>query len=222
MPNRYYVIQNGRQFGPFSITELTKLNFQQDNLIWTNGLPDWVPVSNMEEVYNKIEIAKNDLAELSTRLQNTRQNKTNNHEAILSGAKDVTFSGYKIASPARRLAACVLHWFIALLVLSICFTKARGGTSVFIMCVLSAISYFFWSGNIGHKILKLKVIKADTEADCKNPVVGFFREAIKLFCTFMIIPNVWLIFDEKKQNLYDKLFNTIVIETVKENKHDHI
>lgn len=218
MPNRYYVIQSGHQFGPFSIVELTKLNFQNENLIWVNGLPDWIPVSNMEDVYNKIESAKNDLAELNTRLQNTKQNNTNNHEAILSGAKGVTFSGYKMATPARRFAACLLHWFIALVVVTIFFPKASGGTSLFIMCVFSAISYYFWSGNIGHKILKLKVIKADTEADCNNPVIGFFREPIKLFCCWIIIPNIWLFFDEKKQNLYDKIFNTIVIEKVKGNQ----
>ena len=218
MPNRYYVIQSGHQFGPFSIVELTKLNFQNENLIWVNGLPDWITVSNMEDVYNKIESAKNDLAELNTRLQNTKQNNTNNHEAILSGAKGVTFSGYKMATPARRFAACLLHWVIALVVVTIFFPKASGGTSLFIMCVFSAISYYFWSGNIGHKILKLKVIKADTEADCKNPVIGFFREPIKLICCWFIIPNIWLFFDEKKQNLYDKIFNTIVIEKVKGNR----
>lgn len=218
MPNRYYVIQSGRQFGPFSIVELTKLNFQNENLIWVNGLPDWIPVANMEDVYNKIENSKNDLAELNTRLQKTKQNNTNNHEAILSGAKDVTFSGYKMATPSRRLAACLLHWFIALVVVTIFFPNANSGTSLFIMCVFSAISYYFWSGNIGHKILKLKVIKVDTEADCKNPVIGFFREPIKLFCCWIIIPNIWLFFDEKKQNLYDKIFNTIVIEKVKGNQ----
>ena len=62
MPNRYYVIQDRQQFGPFSIAELTKLKFQNENLIWVNGLPDWLPVSNMEDVYNKIETAKNTYA----------------------------------------------------------------------------------------------------------------------------------------------------------------
>lgn len=218
MRNRYYVIQDGRQFGPLSIMELSKFKFQPRNLIWVNGLSDWLAVANMQDLCNKIEIAKNELEELNLRLQNTKYNNTNNHEAILSGAKNITFSGYKLASPARRFLASILNWFISLVLVFIFLPKPSGGIFLLLLCTLSAISYFFWSGNIGHKLLKLKVIKADNEEDCKNPMIGFLREAVKLLCYWLIFPNIWLLFDEKNQNLYDKIFKTYVIEKVKDNQ----
>lgn len=222
MANRYYVVQNGEQFGPFSITELMKVNFQQGNLIWVNGLADWMPVSSMEDVYNRIGSAKTEFTELSTRLQKTKGNRTYNQEAILNDAKDVTYSGFQIASPTKRFAACVIHWTLLLIALSIVGQNITGVYNFIFILAVDALCYFVWSGNLGHKLLKMKVIHAYTEEDIKNPAMGFLRETLKLLLGWLALPWLWLLWNDRRQNLYDILCKTVVIEDVKQNKQDYV
>ncbi|MFD0976758.1 RDD family protein [Salinimicrobium gaetbulicola] len=77
---------------------------------------------------------------------------------------------------------------------------------------LGAIFYPFFTGNLGHKIFGLKVISAETGEDYKKADEGAIRECLKNLLGYLIIPNIWILWDKKNQNLYDKLTNTYVVK----------
>ncbi len=46
----YYIIYNGRQVGPVSKEELTNYGLTPYSMIWTQGLPNWVPAYTVSEL----------------------------------------------------------------------------------------------------------------------------------------------------------------------------
>ncbi len=78
--------------------------------------------------------------------------------------------------------------------------------------ILGAIFYSLWSGNLGHKLFGLKVISSVDGSDKKNALSGALREGLKYIFSFVIIPVIWLLWDENKQNLYDKVSKTYVVK----------
>lgn len=81
---------------------------------------------------------------------------------------------------------------------------------------LGALLYPFFTGNLGHRIVGLKVISSLDGSDYKTSGDGAVRELLKALMSFLIIPLIWLLFDTKNQNLYDKITKTYV---VKKNSH---
>lgn len=78
--------------------------------------------------------------------------------------------------------------------------------------ILGAVFYPFFTGNLGHKIFGLKVISAETGEDYKKADEGAIRECLKNILGYLIIPNIWILWDNKNQNLYDKLTKTYVVK----------
>lgn len=78
--------------------------------------------------------------------------------------------------------------------------------------VFGAIIYPLFKGNVGHRILNLKVISEETSLDYDKPINGALRELLKYFLCFLIIPMVWILWDDKNQNLYDKITKTYVVK----------
>jgi uncharacterized RDD family membrane protein YckC len=58
----------------------------------------------------------------------------------------------------------------------------------------------------------LKVVNIENKSNFNTFYEGAFREFIKDFCIILIIPNLWILFDKKNQNIYDKIFKTIVVK----------
>jgi uncharacterized RDD family membrane protein YckC len=81
--------------------------------------------------------------------------------------------------------------------------------------VLGAIFYSSWSGNLGHKLLGMKVISSVDGSDQKKPAIGALREVLKNILGLFLIPSIWLLWDSNKQNLYDKIVKTIVVKKQK-------
>ncbi len=54
---KYYIHQNDRQEGPFSLEELKGKHLTGDSPIWHNGLPEWTIVKNLAEVNELIPVA---------------------------------------------------------------------------------------------------------------------------------------------------------------------
>lgn len=81
--------------------------------------------------------------------------------------------------------------------------------------VVGALLYPFFTGNLGHKIYNLKVISAETGEDYKKPELGALRESLKHILGYLIIPSIWILWDKKNQNLYDKITKTLVVENNK-------
>ena len=86
------------------------------------------------------------------------------------------------------------------------------GYSAIFGLIVGAIFYPLFTGNLGHKILGLKVIYSETGEDYKKSTEGAIRELLEQVLGFLIIPIIWILWDEKNQNLYDKLTKTYVVE----------
>ncbi len=78
--------------------------------------------------------------------------------------------------------------------------------------IVGAIFYPMFTGNLGHRIIGLKVISSETGDDYKKATEGAIRELLKGVFSFFIIPIIWILWDDKNQNLYDKLTKTYVVE----------
>jgi uncharacterized RDD family membrane protein YckC len=81
-----------------------------------------------------------------------------------------------------------------------------------IALVYGCIIYPIFSGNLGHRIMGLKVVNIENSSNFNKFYEGGLREFIKDFCIILIIPNIWVLFDKKNQNIYDKIFKTIVVK----------
>lgn len=135
--------------------------------------------------------------------------------------------GYKLASKGKRLIASLIE--------SVIFTLL--GISVYLMLgksiseywnsdfelteiiyaaitglIIGAIFYPLFVGNLGHRIFNLKVISEETGEDYNKAEKGAIRECLKYAFAYFVIPVIWLLWDEKNQNLYDKLTKTLVVE----------
>ncbi|WP_418602310.1 helix-turn-helix domain-containing protein [Hwangdonia sp.] len=78
--------------------------------------------------------------------------------------------------------------------------------------IVGAIFYPIFTGNLGHLIFGLKVISSETGKDFNKASDGAIRELLKGVFSFFIIPIIWILWDEKNQNLYDKLTKTVVVD----------
>lgn len=46
----YFILVNDIQQGPFSLEELRQQHIRQDTLVWTDGMPQWVPAWQVDEL----------------------------------------------------------------------------------------------------------------------------------------------------------------------------
>lgn len=138
--------------------------------------------------------------------------------------------GYKLASKSKRFLASVVETviftlFMALVFLGIgeSFVEYLNRDFEFLEIVYSAMAgiviggffYPLFSGNLGHKIFKIKVISSETGEDYDKAEKGAIRECLKYVLGYLIIPILWILWDTKNQNLYDKLTKTLVVEKTK-------
>lgn len=139
---------------------------------------------------------------------------------------------YMIASKGKRFLAHLLEGVIYLF-FTLLYYKILGysvddylnreiNVADFLYSALSSIItgflfYPLFSGNIGHKLMGLKVISSRSGEEYKFASDGALRELLKYLGGFLIIPVVWLLWDNENQNLYDKITETLVVENYKKN-----
>lgn len=49
---KYFIVENGQQSGPFTIYELKDKGITSDTLVWAEGMKDWQPAWQVEELKN--------------------------------------------------------------------------------------------------------------------------------------------------------------------------
>ncbi len=140
---------------------------------------------------------------------------------------------YNIASKGKRFLAHLLQGIIYLFITLLYYTII--GNSIndylnreinvadFLYSALSSIItgfifYPLFSGNLGHKLLGLKVISSKSGEEYNFASDGALRELLKYLGGFLIIPVVWLLWDKENQNLYDKVTETFVVENYTKEK----
>lgn len=135
--------------------------------------------------------------------------------------------GYKLASKSKRLFASLIEGVIYMLLVMVVFLGIRKSFveylnrdfefleivySAMAGIVIGGIFYPLFSGNLGHRILNIKVISEETGEDYNKAEKGAIRECLKYVLAYLIIPILWILWDTKNQNLYDKLTKTLVVE----------
>jgi uncharacterized RDD family membrane protein YckC len=203
MKKNYYRVQSGEQQGPLTFDALLQTNFAQQTLIWTPGLTNWQTVNSVDDLIVKLG-GNSQSTESISQLVYTNPVAALKSEALLNH--------YKLATRGKRLLGFFINVVFMFLVAGIVGSKTSSTIIVLLLIPLtSLLTYYLWSGNIGHKLLRMKVIDSTTAEDVKSPLFGLFRELIKGVCCSFFIPVFWLLLDKKNQNLYDKLFGTIVV-----------
>ncbi len=132
--------------------------------------------------------------------------------------------GYQIASKGKRFLAAIVDGIILSIGLYLIF---RSSFSIFLDSdfqlievvyyailgiVTGAVFYPIFKGNLGHRIFNLKVISIETGEDYSKAENGAIRECIKYVSSYLFIPVIWILWDKKNQNLYDKFTKTLVVE----------
>lgn len=141
---------------------------------------------------------------------------------------------YQIASKGKRFLAHLLEGVIYLII-TLIYYKILGNSiddylnreisvtdvlySALASIITGLIFYPIFSGNIGHKLLGLKVISSKSGEEFKYASDGALRELLKYLGGFLIIPVVWLLWDKENQNLYDKITETFVVENYTQEKN---
>jgi len=144
--------------------------------------------------------------------------------------KEIETHGYELASKGTRLIATITEAIIYTLALLIIYLLLGKSFSVFWAdfnkdlamldvvyslltgLAIGAVFYPLFTGNLGHRIFNLKVISADNGKDFKKPLRGAARESLKYVLGYVFIPVIWLLWDDKNQNLYDKITKTLVVK----------
>ncbi|MDB5229011.1 MAG: helix-turn-helix domain protein [Bacteroidota bacterium] len=223
MKKNYFIVQRGRQSGPISLSELLKIKYEPNTLVWTQGFKEWLNVTNKEDLFQKLGITLEDLQSNSPS-QTSSQPKVFTGSTVITGtpnsagpfiSNDISNThGYILAGRGKRFLAFIFNWIMTAFAAKLIpnsYGEYDGLAFIFIP-LTAVVSYNLWSGNIGHKILGLKVIHAVSGEDIKNPLIGFLRELSKNMLMWFTLPIIWLLWDKRKQNVYDKIFRTLVVE----------
>lgn len=57
--SNWYLIFNGQQTGPMEREELARYNLTPDTMVWTEGMPDWLPAGQVTSLYDLLYGASN-------------------------------------------------------------------------------------------------------------------------------------------------------------------
>jgi len=218
MSQQFYIALNGQQTGPFTIDDLKAKNIQRDTLVWTEGLDNWTKAEH-------VPLLKEVLRATPPPLPNTEA-KTSSQQAPPPPPAPPVYNdkhfGYDLARRRERLFATIIEAIIITVPLLLLFGESINDNGLYsfesifgygiLSAILGAIFYPMWGGNLGHKIMGLTVISVENGEIQNNAKTGAIREVLKCVFSLVIIPDVWLLWDDNRQNLYDKVAKTYVVK----------
>jgi uncharacterized RDD family membrane protein YckC len=218
---KWYYIENDGKKGPYTIEELKDKNINPDTLVWTDKMTNWEKAKHIEPLRKIIVAVPPPIPgpEEHREVENTQDQAIDNQD----------YFGYELASKSQRLFASLVGGIIVAVVIVILvigmgvdlesipeedsyFNITEILFSAFLGLLLGVIFYPLFAGNLGHRIFGIKVISSETGEDHKSPLQGALREVLKNVLSFLVVPVIWLLFDKKKQNLYDKITKTLVVK----------
>jgi uncharacterized RDD family membrane protein YckC len=219
MSQNFHIIENGQPTGPYTIDELRKKNIQKNTLVWTEGFNDWTKAEHVPLLKDILHATPPPY----TKAENTTNSHQSNPNLPPTPPDSVNNNfGYELAKRRERFFATIIEAIIITIPLFIFFGDSIDGDDPFsfgsiiaggiLSAILGALFYPKWGGNLGHRIMGLQVISVDNGEVIRNSKTGAIRESLKSVLSVFIIPVIWLLFDSKKQNIYDKLVRTYVVK----------
>lgn len=220
MSQQFYIAVNGQQTGPFSYDDLKTKGVQKDTLIWTEGLGAWTKAEHVALLKNILLTTPPPIPNFEAKIQSQQVTPP----PVVTAQPTGKYFGYELAKRRERLFADLAQVIIISIPILMIFgpddLKTQELGDRFNLAILlgvfgglvNLIFYPLWSGNIGHKIMGIKVISAKDGSNYNNSIKGAIREFLKHLFGVFIIPSIWLLWDKNKQNLYDKVVNTYVVK----------
>ena len=221
MSQQFYIAVNGQQTGPFSYDEIKTKNIQRDTLVWTEGLDNWTKAEDIELLKELLQKTPPPIPGVDVKpIAHTTP------PPVIPDSKPVgRYFGYELARRRERLFAVIIQDLIFMIPILLLFGEDLLADNPFnfesiigsaiLSAVLGAIFYSMWGGNLGHKIMGLQVISSITGEVQNNAKTGAIRETLKSVFSVFLIPLIWLLWDDNKQNLYDKVVRTYVVKKKK-------
>ena len=233
MEQLFYIAIDGKQYGPYTFEELKLKDIRPNTLVWTERLDNWTKAEHIPLLKDIIKVGPPPLPPIVPPINASTPPPTT-PPSIVEPTTDKYF-GYKLARRRDRFLANLLEGLIIYIPIIVVFILIHGfdyfnddsdyfslqtiGESflwAFFSAFLGAIFYPLWSANLGQKIMGLKVISVDDGKDVNRAFDGAIREFLKSFLSTFIIPVIWLLWDDHKQNLYDKIVRTYVVSRYKQ------
>lgn len=218
----YFILQNGKSVGPYEFDELKKYGIYRDTILARTGEQSW----KRADEFNELAILIISGSE-ANRIQQTNPPKN----IPLNGL--VSF-GYVHADLGKRFLAALVNG-ICISIVSLILYKIIFGTGIILSgnnnlkllilyqfqrtsvswltsVVIASIVYPLFCGNIGHRVFGFKVISSKDGSDYKKSLQGALREGIKFLMGMFILPSIWLLFNNKRQNRYELILHTYVVK----------
>jgi len=219
MSGQFYIAVNGQQTGPFTIEDLKAKNIQRDTLVWTEGLDNWTKAEHIPMLKEVLRATPPPLPNNEAKTTSQQVPPPPTPTPPISNDK---YFGYELARRRERLFATIIEAIIIAVPILLLFGDDVSNSDPYslgsivggaiLSAILGAIFYPMWGGNLGHKIMGLKVISAENGEIQSNAKTGAIREALKSVFSLVFIPVVWLLRDDNRQNLYDKVVKTYVVK----------
>lgn len=219
MSGQFYIAVNGQQTGPFTIEDLKAKNIQRDTLVWTEGLDNWTKAEHIPMLKEVLRATPPPLPNNEAKTTSQQVPPPPTPTPPISNDK---YFGYELARRRERLFATIIEVIIIAVPILLLFGDDVSNSDPYslgsivggaiLSAILGAIFYPMWGGNLGHKIMGLKVISAENGEIQSNAKTGAIREALKSVFSLVFIPVVWLLWDDNRQNLYDKVVKTYVVK----------
>jgi uncharacterized RDD family membrane protein YckC len=218
MSNKFFIAENGKKSGPFNLDELKAMNLSPETLVWTEGFTDWTAAKH-------VPLLKDFIRSSPPPLPNQQMNTPpppagmNTASSASTGPEDA--DGRQLAGFRERLGAHLINCLAIALPIVVFTGEAPSlnedliGMTIILsplFGITGAVAYRLWGGNVGHHILGLEVVSTVTGKMQNNARMGLFREFLKSALGILLIPTIWLLFDSRKQNTYDKIMKTIVVK----------
>lgn len=223
----YYLAENGKQIGPFSLEELKAKKVDGESLIWFDGLEKWKKIKDISELSFLLIKTPPPITESEEEKSETNIPPIPEENKIINEANQAK-PEYEIATIGERLGGFLIIQILIIIINVIVTGEAIGeddgfNGSFFTMALLqglgtgivNGIFYPFFSGNLGHKLMGIKVIRKSDGTPVNNLIEGFMREFFKGFSSLVLIPIIWLFFNKERQNYYDNVLGTLVIKNKK-------
>jgi uncharacterized RDD family membrane protein YckC len=224
MNHHFYIAVNGQQTGPFIYEQLKGMNLKYDTMVWHEGLENWtradqVPI--LMDIFNSHPSSPGPAIN-----QKINHQGASNQPPMISSK----YFGYTLARSQDRFFAYLVQNLIVLIPFFLIYGEEIFNSdeeytlvsfvddaiySAISGAILGAICYPIWGRSLGHKVLGLKVISAVDGSDYSQISQGVVREAIKGALSAFFVPAMWLLWDDDKQNLYDKITKTFVVKDQK-------
>jgi uncharacterized RDD family membrane protein YckC len=227
MTKYYYILTEGKTEGPFTQEELQARNLHAENPVWSYAKNQWRPAREFPEIMPGF--AANTETSFGAIPPPPPAPGTN------FGVNE--YFGYELATKWQRFLGFIVETLVFVGIIMVAYLPglimlyfendysfdltpqvdfakdlAVSALGFGLSITIGMVCYPYFFGNIGHKALNIKVISAKDGSDYNKIEQGAMREGAKTVLGWGFILNLWLLFNEHNQNLYDKIAQTYVVK----------